>query len=316
MSRVLFIGIDYYDYGRQIRDTLRALGHDCVYRPIEKVGFVSKTFKKLAPAAARRRLDAYHRRIIEASASETYDTIFFLQVHHMSRENMERLRALHPQARTVLYNWDSLTTHDYRPWLPYFDRAFTFDPVDAKALGIGLLPLFAIRPFFEIDRDRAKDFDLYFVGAIGTMHRFDALARLHAFCEAEGLRLKLHLKCSPVIRFQLLRTGRRLPGVTSRSLGFEEIVDLMERSQAVFDFANHRQSGYTMRFIENMCAGKKIVTENARVLEEDFYRPDRFLITDGSDFSRLKEFLRSPIRSELDTERFSIENWARTVLEG
>ena len=316
MARVLFVGIDYYAYSRRIRDTFRALGHECDYWPIEDAGFVSKSFKKLAPAAYRRRLDAYHRRIVEASAGKGYDIVFFLQVHHVAPERLKRLRTLHPRARFVLYNWDSLTTHDYRPWLGFFDRAFTFDPEDAKALGIFYLPLFAIRPFFEIDRDRAKDFDLYFVGAIGTMNRFDALARLHAYCEAEGLRLRLHLKCSPVIRFQLLRTGRRLPGITLRSLSFEEIIDLMERSEGVFDFANHRQSGYTMRFIENMCADKKIVTENARVLDEDFYRPDRFLVTDGADFSGMPDFLRTPVASALETERFSLESWSRTILEG
>jgi hypothetical protein len=315
MARLLFVGIDYYAYSRQIRDTFRSLSHDCDYRPIEDAGFLAKTFKKLAPAAYRRRLDAYHRRIVEGSAGTPYDVVFFLQVHHMSPANLERLRALHPEARFVLYNWDSLTTHDYRPWLGFFDRAFTFDPEDAKALGIFYLPLFAIRPFFEIDRDRRKEFDLYFVGAIGTMNRFDALARLHAYCEAEGLRLKLHLKCSPVIRFKLFRTGRSLPGITLRALGFDAIIALMERSEAVFDFANHRQSGYTMRFIENLCADRKIVTENVRVLEEDFYRPDRFLVSDGKDFSGLKAFLRTPVKSELETERFSIESWAGKLLE-
>src|SRR5919112_4194510 len=99
MARVLFIGIDYYAYSRQIRDTFRALDHDCDYRPIEDAGFLAKTFKKLAPGAARRRLDAYHRRIIEASAGKAYDIVFFLQVHHVAPENMERLRALHPGAR-------------------------------------------------------------------------------------------------------------------------------------------------------------------------------------------------------------------------
>ena len=90
------------------------------------------------------------------------------------------------------------------------ERWVTVEPAEAfrreaEALGIAYLPLFAIPTFFEIDRDRPKDFDLYFVGAIGTLHRFDALARLHAFAEQHGLATHFHLVCSPVMRATLLR---------------------------------------------------------------------------------------------------------------
>lgn len=316
MARILFIGIDYYAYVEPIRSAFLQLGYEADYRPIEDVSLASKTFKKLAPRAYRRRLDAYHRRIIEESAATHYDLVFFLQVHHLSDANIKLLKQYQPQARFILYNWDSLATHDYRPWLPYFDRAFTFDPEDAETIGIGYLPLFALPLFYKVDRTRPKDFDLYFVGAIGTMHRFDALARLHKFCAEHGVRLKLHLKCSPAIRLQLLRTGRRLPGLTLKSLNFSQIIDLMERSRGVFDFANHRQTGYTMRFIENMCAGQKIVTENRRVVTEDFFRDDRFHVINDLDFSSIPAFLDWPIESELDVARFSVDNWVRVLVEG
>ncbi|MEG3179116.1 hypothetical protein [Sphingomonas sp. LT1P40] len=316
MSRMLFVGIDYYHYIPKIREAFGRLGFESDWYPIENAGFWAKTFKKFAPSAYRARLDAYHRRMIEATAGTHYDVVLFIQCHHVSLENMRRLRQLHPAARFVLYNWDSLTTHDYQPWLPLFDRAATFDPVDAAKIGITYLPLFAIRDYFEADKTRAKDFDLYFVGAIGSLHRFDALARLHDFCQANGIRTHFHLKCSPAVRLMLWRKRKSLPGLTLASLSFGGIIDLIERSRGVFDFANHKQTGYTMRFIENMCADQKIVTENARVLDEDFYRADRILVIRDFDFSGVKDFLARPITSQLDTERFSIDSWAAGLVEG
>ena len=315
MSRILFIGIDYFAYAKEICAALERLGHEVDYHPIEDAGFASKTAKKFVGGAYAKRLSAYHDRIIEGSAGKGYTTILFIQCHHMQHSALERLRELHPDARFVLYNWDSLTTHDYHPWLKHFDHAATFDPVDAEALGITYLPLFAIPRFFEIDHDRPKAQDLYFVGAIGTMHRFEALERLHAFCEANGLTTRFHLKCSPVIQLQLLKARKSLPGITGKSLGFDGIVDMLEASRGTFDFANHRQSGYTMRLIENMCAGIKIVTENSRILEEPFYRDDRFLLVDGHDFSAVPEFLARPITSDLDVEAFRVDNWARQLVE-
>lgn len=316
MARILFVGINYYAYIGEIRAALERQGHQVDYHPIERVDFWGKTAKKLAPGAYRRRLDAYHRAVFDGTAGTPYDVVLFIQVHHVSQDNMQRLRALHPNAKFVLYNWDSLTTHDYRPYRGYFDRIHTFDPVDAANEAVDYLPLFAIPAYYRATPRTPPDYDLYFVGAIGTMHRFDALARLHAFCEANGVRTRFHLKCSPIVRFNLWRSGRTLPGVTMKSIDFAGIIDLIERSRGVFDFANHRQTGYTMRFIENMCAGQKIVTENPRVLDEDFYRPDRFLVIRDFDFSEIPAFLALPITSELDTERWSVDNWVRRLVEG
>lgn len=315
MARILFIGIDFHGYAREICLAGERLGHTVDFRRIEDRGFTSKAVKKLAPKAYRRRLDAYHRRIVEESAATAYDVVLFIQVHHVAPDTLERLRILQPRAHFVLYNWDSLTTHDYRPWLRFFDAAATFDPEDAASLGITYLPLFAIPAFFAIDHDRPKDFDLYFVGAIGTLHRFDAVARLYAFCQAHGLATKFHLVCSPVMRARLMRAGKDLPGVTGTGIDFAAIIDLLERSRGTFDFANHKQSGYTMRLIENMCAERKIVTENRRILDEPFYRDDRFLVVDGHDFSAVPDFLARPIESDLDTRAFSVDNWLRRLIE-
>lgn len=315
MKRALFIGLDYYAYVGEIRSALARSGYETDYHPIDHTAFWAKAAKKVSPDAYRRRLDAHHRRLIEASAARRYDLVLFIQCHHVSPENMARLRALHPEARFVLYNWDALTTHDYRPWLPFFDRAFTFDPDDAAATGISYLPLFAIPRFFAVRHDRPKDYDLYFVGSMVTLQRFDALARLHGYCAAAGLRLKMHIRCTPWVRAMLALRGRRLPGLTLRSLDFDEIIDLMERSRGVFDFANHRQSGYTMRFIENMCAGEKTVTDNARVLDEEFYRDDRFLVVRDHDFSAVRDFLDRPVTSALDVRRWSVDNWVRILVE-
>lgn len=315
MARILFIGIDYFSYAKEICAALERSGHEVDYFPIEDASFASKTAKRLAGNAYARRLSAYHQGIVESSADESYDVVLFIQCHHVSHAALERLRSLHPSARFVLYNWDSLTTHDYRDWLRHFDHAATFDPLDAKALGIAYLPLFAVPRFFDIDHGRAKENDLYFVGAIGTMDRFEALERLYAFCKAGGLSTKFHLKCSPLIQLKLFKARKSLPGVTSKSLSFDSIVDILESSKATFDFANHKQSGYTMRLIENMCAGRKIITDNKRILDEPFYREDRFCVVDGYDFSAVPNFLASPITSELDVEAFRVDNWAGMLLQ-
>lgn len=313
-KKILFIGINYYAYIEKLCDAFEQAGYDVDYREIEPVDFLAKSHKKLLPSHYWKRLSDYHNRIIDDAAATPYDIVLFLQVHHFAPGMMKRLKASQKGATFILYNWDSLRTHDYRPWIGYFDKVWTFDPVDAEAVDINYLPLFALNDYFNVDRERVKDFDLYFVGAIGTFHRFDALSRLWYYCRDHNFRVFFHLKCSPVMMIRLLLSGRRLPGMTLSSLGFAEIVALIERSGCVFDFANHRQSGYTMRLIENMCAGLKVVTENRRIEDEDFYRSDRFLVVENLDFTSIQSFIERPISSQLDTEPFRIGSWVSRLL--
>jgi len=314
--KILFVGLDYYGYAAEICAAFRRLGHEIDFHPIEQGDLPSKVMKKAAASLYAGRRNRYHRSIAQASEGQAYDMVLFVQVHQVAPDTVRALRAMHPQARFVLYNWDSLSTHDYRPWLDLFDYAATFDQADARSLGIGYLPLFATPAYFDIDRDRPKDFDLYFVGTVVTAHRFDALQRLQQFCDDRNLTTHLHMYCSPVGRLRLWRQGRSMPQLTGASVGFGDIIDLIERSRGTFDFANHRQAGYTMRLIENMCAERKIVTDNRRILDEPFYREDRFHVIDGYDFSGIPEFLHTPITSSLDTRAFSIDQWALHLANG
>ncbi|WP_343517860.1 hypothetical protein [Sphingomonas sp.] len=315
MSRILFIACDYYAYTDRIEAEMRAQGHEVRRFPIEPRGWRNKAVRRFARDRHQASLDAHHAEIFEAIRGEEYDQVVFLQVHQYALANLERLRAALPDARFTLYNWDSLKTHDYRPHLRFFDKAATFDPADAEALGIDYLPLFALPEYYAVAASRgAPEYDLYFVGSVHSLARFDAVKRLHAHCKAEGLRLKLYLHCSPPRMVQLLRRGEWLPGMTLRSIGTDGILDMMRASAGVFDFASQQQSGLTMRVFENLAAGMKIVATNPRIAQEPFYSPDRILLLDQLDFAPVKAFLAEPLRDSRTFEEYSLSNWLRRLL--
>lgn len=315
MSRILFIACDYYAYTDRIEAEMRALGNDVRRFPIEPRGWRNKAVRRFAKARHQASLDAHHARIFEAVQGEHYDQVVFLQVHQYSLANLERLRAALPDARFTLYNWDSLKTHDYRPHLRFFDKAATFDPLDAQALGIDYLPLFALPEYYAVAASRGEpEHDIYFVGSIHSLARFEAVKRLHAYCAAERLRLKLYLHCSPPRMAQLLRRGEWLPGMTLRSIGTGGILDMMRSSVAVFDFASQQQSGLTMRVFENLAAGVKIIATNPGIANEPFYSPDRILLLDGLDFAPVKAFLHTPLRDPRRFEEYSLSNWLQRLL--
>lgn len=315
MSRILFIAFDYYAYTDRIAAEMRAQGHEVVRFAIEPGGAVNKALRRYARDRHQRSLDAHHARILDTVRGQVFDRVVFLQAHQYSLANLQALRDAQPGARFTLYNWDSIKTHDYRPQLPLFDKAATFDPNDAQALGIDYLPLFALPEYYDVAATRgAPEYDIYFVGSVHSLARFEAVKKLHAHCKAEGLRLKLYLHCSPPRMFQLLRRGEWLPGMTLRSIGTEGILGMMRASAGVFDFSSHQQSGLTMRVFENLAAGMKIIATNPQIAREPFYSPDRILLLDQLDFAPVQRFLAEPLHDKRTFEEYSLANWLRHLL--
>ena len=112
----------------------------------------------------------------------------------------------------------------------------------------------------------------------------------------------------------LLRQGHFPLDVSLRSISQSAFVDLIETSSAVFDFANHRQVGYTMRTIENLCAGKKIITNNPAIKSEEFYSDDRIHVFDGMDYRGIRNFLEKPLKSpDAAFREFHLSNFLKRI---
>lgn len=314
MARILFIGVNYFGYTRRIVEEMVVQGHHVSYHMIEPADIVSKIKKRYLVDDFSKVLHRHHHNIIRAESDNEYDIVLFLQIHQIELSLVRRLREEHDKAQFILYNWDSLRTHDYRPWISLLDRVITFDPEDAVNLSIDYQPLFALPEYSSSQRDEKKEFDLYCVGSASTPARVRALAALKDYCRAQNLRLKMHLYTSFATMVSHLRRGLWLREFTTRTLDQAQIISMMEKARGVADFANHSQSGYTMRFIENMCAGVKIVTSNRRVLSEDFYAPDRFLVVDFDRLQGVPEFLDEPITSNPDFQEFSLKRWVERLL--
>jgi hypothetical protein len=314
-TKILLIGLNYGSYTAEIVRELRAQNHEVHFHDIQPGKLWLKVLRKFAPARYPAALDRYHRSILAAEEGWLADRVLFIQVHQMTQATISALRQSQPAAEFVLYNWDAVTTHDYRPYLQHFQRAYTFDPDDAKSLGLHYLPLFCIPAFLGLHRRDATAQAVYTVGHIVNPKRYEAIHAFKRHCVARGIGFRYFMRGSTHALTLLLRGGHLPLDVSLRSLPQADFIRLIETSSAVFDFANHQQSGYTMRTMENLCAGKKIITNNPRIKTEPFYSPDRILVFDGLDFSGVKAFLDTPLNAPDATfPEFHLDNFVRRLV--
>lgn len=313
--KLLFVGLWYLGYTSAIIEEMQRAGCDVTYIDIQPRSFFFKIFSTLTRGLYKKYLDFHHRRAIEAAAAIQYDLVVFLQAHQISLENLGYLRKTQEGARFVLYNWDSLSNHDYRPQATYFDQIYTFDRVDAERHRFGYLPLFCVRSMQGLNQHRVRPRSVYMVGNVVNPKRYEAVEKFRSYCRQHDIELQTYLVSSPVVFFRMLSQGIVPRHIRFRSIPKRQFIDMIETSMAVFDFANHQQSGYTMRTIENLCAGKKIITNNRHVLEDYFYSPDRILCFDGFDFERVRRFLDvGLVEPGKKFEEFHIQTFVRNLL--
>lgn len=83
---------------------------------------------------------------------------------------------------------------------------------------------------------------------------------------------------------------------------FTEKVDYAEnlrqigQSRAIVEILREGQSGQTLRPLEAMFHKKKLITNDLRIVEYDYYCPENIFVLGLDDIRRIREFLNSPYR--------------------
>lgn len=99
------------------------------------------------------------------------------------------------------------------------------------------------------------------------------------------------------------------------SLNKAAIVNIVKGAKVVLDIQHPSQVGLTMRTMEVLGAGKKLVTTNAHIKEYDFYKEENILVIDRDQPVLSELFLKTPY-SPVDftiRQRYSLEGWISEI---
>ena len=106
---------------------------------------------------------------------------------------------------------------------------------------------------------------------------------------------------------------------TSEYIGYADYLRLAECSVALLDIAQEGQLGFSMRVMEALFLGKKLVTTNKHVADAPFYESGNVFILDlaNPDIAALSDFINKPFRPyELaDVEYYSVRSWVSRFMQ-
>jgi hypothetical protein len=320
---LLLIGGGFFGYAAEIARALTLRGRAVEWfedRPA--LDTATKALLRVAPRLIAPRAEAYFDRIIAKMRDKPIRDVLVIKGEALSPSSVDRLRRALPHARFTLYFWDSYQNMplDSPRKVSLFDKSFTFDPIDARLDNrLSYRPLFFVDDYATLPKTRT-DIDLLFVGSVHT-DRYTILKRLSRALPP-GVHFEKVLYCPSSLVYSTRRVfdphfwSARRAEFTFQPLSKDNLQALISRARVVLDIERPVQCGYTMRTIEMLGAGKKLLTTNAMVAEADFFDPDNISIFDRQNPIVSSKFLDTPYKppsSEI-LSRYSLSNWLNEVL--
>lgn len=314
MSKILYIGLDYFHYPQAITKEIKSIGYDVDYYPIEPRELKFKTSRYFAKKYYRYSLDKYHQKIVEETKNTEYCKVFFITSHFISIENLNSLKNAHPKSDFIAYHWDSINQYNFLDTVSYFDKVYSFDRDDCQNYGFNYLPLFASNIYSNSKFIITKhDIDIYTVGTIVKPERYILVNKIREYCIEKNISHYFYLKVTPITYLKLIFKGIIPKKIFFKPITMTTMESITSRSKAVLDVTNNKQSGLSMRVIENINIGKKIITTNNNIEYENFYSPDQVFILGKENLENIKTFLDKDYEANKNSD-LTINTWIKKIL--
>jgi hypothetical protein len=247
---------------------------------------------------------------------------------------IKRLKEKNPQLKTYIYFWDAFSTWDFRYQMAYFDYKFSFDREDCKRYadkGLRYLPL------FWIDKDSINKELKYDLVHIGSAHpkyidRIPLVLELVKQARKAGLiyfvrfaswfpirkySIKTRLMCFFFKNYkEYVCTLRSIDNeypeiIMDGKLPLECVNEIEAQSRCVID-VNLDRSGVALRVIKALATGKKVITNNPHIVNEEFYRPENVKVINKNDISVDYDWIKLPF-VPVDVSYLRLDNWLKYI---
>ena len=220
-----------------------------------------------------------------------YDTIIMFD-NGYHRTIAKYIKRHNPKCRVILWFWNRVFEEN-EGYLrdKIVDEIWSYSPYDCEKYGLKYNTQFYMKN--NVVKSGEIKWDLIFLGA--EKGRKKTLDLVKEKCGELGIKTKMIM-----------------PKVESERVKYADYLKMVGESRAILDMVDVAESGLTLRCIEALANGKKLVTNNASIKQYDFYRPENVLVFDEEDgLEKLKAFMDEPnfaIKRET-IEYYEFENW-------
>lgn len=320
--KALLISPTFFDYYKNVLSEFEELGFQATWmntwlydNPVYKI------ILRVAPGIISRLSTNKYIRNAKALQIEDVSEILVIKGEGITIDFIRYLRGAFPRARLSLYLWDGVeNTRGVTRIAPEFDSVSTFDRLDANFYKWRHRPLFTRKA--DPSESNSSNQVLYDWVFIGSLHsdRFSVLKRLthsskfqkfyaYIFIPGKLIWLLQHLTSPKLWNHGAIK-------LSIKPIPSEQVYRITQAAKAVVDIEHPKQRGLTMRSIETLLLGRKLVTTNAEIKNSDLFHETRVCVIDRNNPNVPQEFLGSPfleIPNEI-RKKYHIRGWLKDVI--
>lgn len=239
----------------------------------------------------------------------TYDLII-VQANMITKDIPKWIRNRGYKGRLVYWYWDPVSGCVSPDRI---DRRccelWSFDKVDCEKYNMKFRETFFVTNEIEIKKQRNSTeymHDILFVGR--DKGRADKLDRIQKELEYNKLTTFFYVVAT---KPYYISAGRM-----KKQLDYQEVLIMLQGSRAILEINQKDQSGLSMRTMESIFFSKKLITDNAAIMQSEIYRPENIYVL-GQDKRNIRDFMNVKYieYSQDFLNRYLFETWITSFAE-
>ena len=232
--------------------------------------------------------------------------IVIVHISSLTMDVAAYINKLNPDCKVIAWYWNVVRKNTAPNKIKGDAELWSFDPEDCRKYNMH----FNHQYYFSslVMKSDTIENDVYYCGS--DAGRGEKLVKIYNELKELGLKVKFRI------------VDPHYPGIPesikSSYVSYEDIRADIAKSNAVVEIIRNGQSGATLRTMEALFFGKKLITNNIKVADEDFYDMDTILIYDDQHSVELSDFINSgnPIIDCHRYEQYDFDHWLkRFVIE-
>lgn len=181
---------------------------------------------------------------------------------------------------------------------------YTFDSGDAQRYGLQLTRQVYAR-VNQSEESCTIEQDLFFIGC--DKKRIDMIYGLMLLLDGQHINYRIEIVPDSHKKYD----DKHKPLLINSSKSYTYTIRQIRQSRAVLDILQPNQSGSTLRPLEALFLGKKLVTNNLSVVNEPYYDSRYIFVIGVDDMEKLGDFIKKeqPPYSNDIIETYEINTW-------
>ena len=225
----------------------------------------------------------------------------------MTVDYLQWIKDRNPDARLIFWYWNNITERVIQPDVvrPLGYELWSYSERDCEKYGLRYNTTFYSQKYYEqcnVKKTELVNYDISFVGK--DKGRMQII---------EDLQEKVSLKIDAYYVADHFYEFYKNKAYHTKSLSYAGMLKRYMDAKAILDIVVDTEGGLTLRNLDGVYYGKKVVTNNVTVKNYDFYHPDNFFILGIDSIDKLEEFLDAEYH-EVDkeiVEYYQMSQWIK-----